>query len=272
MATNVGRHTQQHRSSPVEGTVSPVRIVCPSCGEVMHVVPVEPTAARSATGAVNDQAAEQPFVVTLGRLVYDLARGRRAPRSDGTGVPRNEGGSLVDRRQLWPTVGLIVLIIVVSVATMWLGRPAPERSVQIAVPAPTVAASGPGGVTEATRGALIETLSGYNRAETEAAALLTIEPLLPFIDPTSPFAEARAGQLAQRRQQNAPHRTMLVRWAIGEIRVYGTTATVVTQETWSNQEVGVVAAEQATVRVTYTLRQDGPTGRWLIVETSQQSL
>jgi hypothetical protein len=37
-------------------------------------------------------------------------------------------------------------------------------------------------------------------------------------------------------------------------------------------EVGAVAAEQATVRVTYTLRQDQETGRWLIVESEQMAL
>lgn len=128
------------------------------------------------------------------------------------------------------------------------------------------------GEDDAAKTAIIEVLSGYNRAETEAAALLTIEPLLPFIDPTSPFAQQRAAYLAERRQQSAPHRTMLVRWAIGTITVSATTATAVTQETWSNQEAGAVAAEQATVRVTYTLRKDTPTGRWLIVETSQLQL
>lgn len=272
MATDVSQHTKQDTPSSVEKTDSPVRVACPSCGQVMHVVPVVPAAMRSEAGEVGNQAAERPFVITLGRMVYNLVRGRRAAPSDGTGVPRNGSGPLVDSRQRWATIGLITLILVVGAAFIWLGRPARDTSVQTAVPAPTVAGSGPGGVAEATRAALIETLSGYNRAETEAAALLTIEPLLPFIDPTSPFAEARAGQLAQRRQQNAPHRTMLVRWAIGEIRVNGTTASVVTQETWSNQEVGVVAAEQATVRVSYVLRQDGPTGRWLIVESRQTLL
>jgi hypothetical protein len=63
-----------------------------------------------------------------------------------------------------------------------------------------------------------------------------------------------------------------VRWGISVITVSGNTATAVTQETWSNQEAGAVAAEQATVRVTYTLRWDTAARRWLIVDTSQMPL
>ncbi len=54
--------------------------------------------------------------------------------------------------------------------------------------------------------------------------------------------------------------------------VNGANATIVTQETWSNQEAGAVAPEQATVRVTYTLRWDAAAGRWLIVESEQMVL
>lgn len=75
-----------------------------------------------------------------------------------------------------------------------------------------------------------------------------------------------------KRRRNAPHRSILVRWAVGQITIVGTTATVVTQETWSNQEVGAVAPEQATVRVTYTLRWDAPARRWLIVESEQMGV
>jgi hypothetical protein len=63
-----------------------------------------------------------------------------------------------------------------------------------------------------------------------------------------------------------------VRWGIGAITVNGDTATAVTQETWSNQEAGAVAPEQAAVRVTSTLRWDVAAGRWLIVDTNQTSL
>ncbi|PDV99286.1 hypothetical protein A9Q02_13070 [Candidatus Chloroploca asiatica] len=50
------------------------------------------------------------------------------------------------------------------------------------------------------------------------------------------------------------------------------TITVVTQETWSNQEAGAVAPEQATVRVTSTLRWDAGMGRWLMVASEQMGV
>lgn len=84
------------------------------------------------------------------------------------------------------------------------------------------------------------TLSRYNAAETEAAALLRIDPLTPYLAPEGPFAP-----LTDRQRHHAPHRSILVRCGIGAITVNGATATAVTQETWSTQEAGAVAAEQA---------------------------
>lgn len=60
-----------------------------------------------------------------------------------------------------------------------------------------------------------------------------------------------------------------MRWGIGAIAINGDTATAITQETWSNQEAGAVAPEQATVRVTYTLRWDAAAERWLIVTSER---
>ncbi|MEI8305554.1 MAG: hypothetical protein WCF99_00685 [Chloroflexales bacterium] len=166
--------------------------------------------------------------------------------------------------QRWGTITLIIAgIVLVGTLLMWWGHPITTPGAT--VPTPTVSSSN----STTTEAAILDTLTRYNRAESEAAARLSIEPLRPFIDPSGPFAQRRAAQLAERQQRNAPHRTVLVRWAVGQIAVAGTTATVVTQETWSNQEAGAVAPEQATVRVTYTLRWDATAGRWLIVDTSQ---
>jgi hypothetical protein len=174
----------------------------------------------------------------------------------------------------------VVLLVVLGIAligalVIWLGQPV-ASSTHATLPtspasAPTLVATGPV-ATSTNDAAIIDTLTRYNSAESEAAALLTIEPLQPFIDPTGAFAQRRAAQLAERKQRNAPHRTILLRWAIGQMSVAGTAATVTTQETWSNQEAGAVAPEQATVRVTYTLRWDAATARWLIVESAQMGL
>jgi hypothetical protein len=104
-------------------------------------------------------------------------------------------------------------------------------------------------------------LTRYNAAESEASALLLIDPIQPYLAPEGPFAARRASELAERQRRNVPHRSILVRWGIGEITVNGDTMTAVTQETWSNQEAGTVAPEQATVRVTYTLRWDATARR-----------
>jgi hypothetical protein len=93
--------------------------------------------------------------------------------------------------------------------------------------------------------AIIDTLTRYHTAETEAAALLRIEPIQSYLDPGGSFAKRRATELAGRQRQNTPHRSILLRWGIGDIIVNDATATVVTQETWSNQEAGAVAPELA---------------------------
>jgi hypothetical protein len=152
---------------------------------------------------------------------------------------------------------------------------APPPQATIATPSATVQsqdAVDPALAADATQQAIIATLTGYHAAETEAAARLSIAPLVPYIDPTSSFAAARAEQLAARRARQAPHQSTLVQWTIGAIKVESATATVVTQETWQNREAGAVAAQYATVQMTYTLRRDSATGSWRIVASIQRLL
>jgi hypothetical protein len=167
-------------------------------------------------------------------------------------------------------LGVVLLMAAVVVALIVWGRPGATNASPVSAPATTAAVNRAD--IAAQEAAIRETLMGYNAAETEAAALLRIDPLMPYLAPEGPFAARRAAELAERQRRNAPHRSILVRWGIGAITVNGDTATAVTQETWSNQEAGTVAPEQATVRVTYTLRWDVAAGRWLIVETSQMPL
>ncbi|PDW05048.1 hypothetical protein CJ255_00205 [Candidatus Viridilinea mediisalina] len=174
----------------------------------------------------------------------------------------------------WGRIVLVVLgMIVISALLIWRGQPTGLTGAEHAVPpaqAPLAVATPPS--LSADEAAILDTLTHYQRAESEAAAGLTIAPIIPYIDPNSPFAQRRLAQLAERQRRNAPHRSILVRWAVGPITIVGTSATVVTQETWSNQEAGAVAPEQATVRVTYTLRWEAAAGRWLIVASEQMGV
>jgi hypothetical protein len=52
----------------------------------------------------------------------------------------------------------------------------------------------------------------------------------------------------------------------------GTTATLVTQETWENQETDAVAPSTATVRVTYTLRRANAQAPWRIYDATSTIL
>ncbi|GIV64621.1 MAG: hypothetical protein KatS3mg045_1960 [Bellilinea sp.] len=86
------------------------------------------------------------------------------------------------------------------------------------------------------------------------------------MDPTGPFA-----QLAEHQRRNDPPRTILARRAVGQISVAGTTATVVNQETRSNQDAGAVTPDQAIVCLIDILRWDAA-DRWLIVASEQAGL
>ena len=168
-------------------------------------------------------------------------------------------------------LGVVLLMAAIALALVLWDRPeavTPPPATIVPVVSPTTQ-----GIDHATQEAAIrDTLTRYNAAETEVAALLLIDPIRPYLAPEGAVATRRASELAERQRRNAPHRSILVRWGIGEIMVNGANATIVTQETWSNQEAGAVAPEQATVRVTYTLRWDAAAGRWLIVESEQMVL
>jgi hypothetical protein len=259
--------TQRAPATARSHTAAPPPLLthCPHCGQPVDVQPILEAVLNRSEAVERDQPwfPWRELLVNFSSRVLPAGLGARSDQER-----RAQPGVVLSRPRV---VGLLLATLVAGliVAILW-GAWLPGIEASRVAPAPTPDATSP--VQADSAAAIIETLSGYNRAETEAAALLTIEPLLPYLDPTSPFAERRARQLAERRARAMPHHSVLVRWAVGAIDVRGTTATVVTQETWSNQEAGAAAAEQATVRVTYTLRQDQVTGRWLIVASEQMEL
>jgi hypothetical protein len=255
--------TARSRTAPV----SPLPFVtnCPHCGQPIDARPI----VEAILDRIEAEEIDQPVFpwrevfANIGSRVFRGGFGV-STKQEQPEAPKVE---LSRPRMIGLLLATLVAILIV-VVLWWVWMPGGATSAVVPAPTPSVAPSTQAGSTAA----IIETLTGYNRAETEAAALLTIEPLRPYMDANGPFAQRRSAQLAERQRRNAPHRTILVRWAIGQISVAGTTVTVVTQETWSNQEAGAVAPEQATVRVTYTLRWEAAAGRWLIVESEQMPI
>ncbi|HMQ33051.1 MAG TPA: hypothetical protein PKD53_20135 [Chloroflexaceae bacterium] len=268
-----------HQSQEDAPRVAPIRVTCPHCGRPLDVVPV---LAAPPGSEVNPERPAPSPAGRIGRAALSAVQRRLFPFSAAAEQQRQPGSQ--DARDIAPagpiswraTLLAMLGIVIIAALLIWFGQPGGvSRETEAIPPAeaaqPTLAAANAGGLS-ADEAAILDTLTRYNSAESEAAALLTIEPLRPYMDPNGPFAQRRIAQLAERQRRNAPHRTILVRWAIGQISVAGTTATVVAQETWSNQEAGAVAPEQATVRVTYTLRWEAAVGRWLIVESEQMGL
>lgn len=255
-------NNHQHSESPVAA----LRVDCPHCGEALHIV----TALPPQPPAAPDQP-HSPLVTGFGRMLGILIRTKSSDEEqNGTRISLQLRTLAQLTRRRWQLMVIFVAgAAILCLVLFWSNTPLKLR--EAATP-PVQAAPSSAPISDTTRAAIIDTLTQYNRAETEAAALLSFTPLQPLLAPGSAVAERRAAQLAQRQQENAPHRTLLVRWAVGEITILGDTATVTTQETWSNQEADAVAPDQATVRVTYTLRWDEAAARWLIVESVQTAL
>jgi hypothetical protein len=263
----------EHQTGSAPAPLAPLRVSCPHCGQTIDVVPIVATPLHTGqppAPEVNPQPASASPLLQLVHLARNALKQRGSPSGQQPATRPASPISPVVRR-LTPIAA--VLIALVSIALIWWSQIQPQPASPI-TPTPAVPATTATSAADhaATKAAIIETLTGYNRAETEAAALLQLDPIMPYLAADSPFAARRAAELAERRERNAPHRSILVRWGIGEITVDGDQATVVTQETWSNQEINAVAPEQATVRVTYTLRWDAVVGQWLIVESSQMGL
>jgi hypothetical protein len=121
---------------------------------------------------------------------------------------------------------------------------------------------------------LLAVIAQYNVADQQVAATLALDPIRPFLDDTGPLLTRRSRELARRKQPGAPHTARLLRWALGAITIdaAGTTATLVTQETWENQEAGAAAPQTATARVTYKLRRASAQAPWRIYDATSTIL
>lgn len=254
-----------------------LRVLCPHCNEPIDLSNV--VAPPNTSNTQNTPETTSPFLM-LGRASSCIFVKHLFPV--GSVFASSKVADIEDRVS-WPAairshwkflIAFVAGIVMICLLLMFWGKPQVSSSENVAMPESINPASTASAqrVDEATKPVILETLAQYNRAETEAGALLTMTPLEPLLVPDGPLAERRSKQVAERQQRKAPHRTLLLRWSIGEVRVSGDTAKVITQETWSNQEADAIAPEQATVRVTYTMHWDQTKQRWLIVDSNQMPL
>lgn len=268
--------TSQPQSNDVP---APVRMLCPHCNGPIDVARI--IAPELAAQTEQHKREDMPPLAHFGRtfdgtlLRHVFPFGGACEPSEVQGEPKDTRDWVEALRQHWKVfVAFVASIVIICLALIWWGKPTPPGANDASPRVDTVESVRANAQDEdgLGRAAILDTLIQYNQAETEAAARLSITPLQPLLALDGPLAQRRSAQLAERERRNAPHRTMLVRWAVGDITITEKTATVVTQETWSNQEANAVAPEQATVRVTYTLRWDDTMRRWLIVDSSQVAL
>jgi hypothetical protein len=161
-----------------------------------------------------------------------------------------------------------------SAAGSMLSTPMPAASITpIASALPAAATPALSQRLTADQAAVLGVVARYNAADQQVAATLSLDPIRQVLDPAGPLFQCRSHDLAARGANSATHLTRLLRWAVGTIAidVSGTTATIVTQETWQNQE-REAAPQTATVRVSYTLRRINPQAPWLIYDATREIL
>jgi hypothetical protein len=173
------------------------------------------------------------------------------------------------------------LLLSIAVILLWLIlRAVTGNSSTSAAPAPVASIPTIGAVRASPavfspeQAALLAVVAQYNAADQQVAVMLALDPIRPFLDERGPLLARRVQELTRRKQTNATHTTRLLRWAVGAITIdaAGTTATLVTQETWENQEAGAVAPSIATARVTYTLRRANTQMPWRIYNVTSTML
>jgi len=267
---------QQDGGKPAQVTT----IVCPHCNGMIEMgagyrgrgAPAQHAGERAEQGSENDgtgagNGVEQWLVGMIGRGVTRVIGER------GT-VPQ------------WIIIGGMLVLALLLVGLMLVGgtRPAaapepvsanattpeegPVHGVQTAVPSGVMAAAAPGAAAGAEEEAIIAMLRAYNAAETEAAETLEFAVIEPFLDPDGTFYAERHTEMQERIIAFKPHATVMQEWSLGSITIRDNEASVVTQEVWSNQEVGAVEPVIARVRVSYDLRFDAAQERWVIVSSS----
>jgi hypothetical protein len=241
---------------------------CPHCSGVLDLTPLLPAPeATKATATSPSEAEAVPDAPVRWSPLLGLLHQLATPGSPLPTLPR--------WLRWWLSALLLLTLLGALIWQLWSTPAAPA-------PMPSAAAGTVAGVPPeraafasftADQAAVLSVVAAYNAAEAEIGQTLSLDPILPLLVPDGPLAQRRAQEIAQRRQANATHATRLLRWAVGAVSVdaAGTTATLITQETWEDQ-IGAQLPRTATVRVAYTLRRADAQSAWRIVDAQSTVL
>jgi hypothetical protein len=265
------------------------RYTCPHCGGELDLsapalspIATDPRVSADAAPMVPAAPPPGPLAHTAERLLvglFPVTGGLRRPQPALVTPPGAVGAWARWGRRVLPLLplGLILLwLIVRAVGGIPMASATPHAgATPLPTPTPTIGAVlGSLAAPPPEQAAILAVVAQYNAADQQVAATQTLDAIRPFLDETGPLLTRRSQELEQRKQTGAAHTTRLLRWAVGAITIDapGTTATLVTQETWENQEAGAVAPITATVRVTYTLRRATAHAPWRIYDAASTIL
>ena len=261
---NVPTPTPQDAAGDAPATPQ-LQTVCPHCGGVLDLTtwaPPTPTQTLPALPPPTTAAHLWELPAWLERWLR-----RAMPITRGT----TAAGALPRwrRRLRW-----LYLVPLLAVLIWWgIGRtslapttqtPAPAAA-PVVPPVPTVTSV----VTplDADVQAVLAVVMAYNAADPVVASTQSLDPLVPYLDPDGALYAEREAALIARQAAGDAYAVRLVGMGSTpqvEIDPSGTTATVITQETWEGTADGQ-PPQTVTVRVAYTLeRTDADDGWWIV--------
>jgi hypothetical protein len=140
-------------------------------------------------------------------------------------------------------------------------------------PSPSTSGSAAGGEPGDADAAVVQVVAQYNQASIAAGLLIRADVVAPFLAPDGTAWQQVQAEFQRRAAHNETHDAALERWGIVRTATHGDTATVTTQEEWS-QVVSVSghvtrSTRGMLARITYTLRRSpaAPLG-WLITDVA----
>lgn len=263
--------------APPEAVTAPavtpqVQTVCPHCGGVLDLTtwaPPTPTPTLPALPPPTTAAHSWELPVWLERWL-----GRAMPLTRGTTI----AGALPRWRRWLRWLSLVPLLAVL----IWWGvgrtplaptthTPAPAVAPAVR-PVPTVTRA----VTarDADAQAVLTVVTAYNAADPVVASTQSLDPIAPYLDPDGDlYAERETALLARRAAGDAYAVRLVGMGSAPQVAIdpSGTTATVITQETWEGTADGQ-PPQTVTVRVAYTLERTTADDGWWIVAAERLPL
>ena len=236
---------------------------CPHCGEPLDLGAWAPAASAAASPSPDSSATVTPLPTTRSSRLWQWLCPVTSPPAHAPPLPL---------RQRLVRVGLVLLPVLIGLLWLLFGPGISSQAGTAPTAAPTTRPAPPTVTTavdpwDADAQAVLAVVTAYNAADPVVASTQSLDPIVPYLDPDGALYAEREAALIARHAVGDAYAVRLVGMGSApqvEIDPSGTTATVITQETWEGTAEGQ-PPQTVTVRVAYTLeRTDADDGWWIV--------